>query len=544
MVGWVCTPCKSSLYTLINVDVLLDYYSPKWYEFTGWTPGYLEDWSRDVHPDDRAELVENWSRCLATGDDFVSQCRAQRHDGEWRWMQYRASPLRDKSGRILKWFGTNTDTHDLVEARLSAKRYQDHLLNVITYASVTIWTVDKDLTLTLIEGNLMWEDEPPDFMQQVLGQNLFYAFGKHQQKKDWDMFKELIEAILRGEISHWDNEHQLVEGKGRWYRTRLAPIRGVKRLNGVNVPSTEGNIEGLMGCSVDVTETKEREQALRSQGQENLRLASAEHAAKETSRMKSQFLANMSHEIRTPIAGVIGMVEILLDTSLDREQREWAETIHRSANGLLTVINDVLDFSKVESGKLDLEEIPFTLAILVDDICKMLSFAAEQKGINFRNEIHAGIVHDLVVLGDPGRVRQILTNLLTNSIKFTSKGYVKIGIRCEEESRESIKIFFTVEDTGIGIDEEVQKRLFKPFSQADSSTARKYGGTGLGLTICKSVRHLVIWISSRPATDYSSSLLTLWMAKSSSNLSLAGGPGLHSGYPFTSPSSGPLSTRN
>ena len=423
--------------------------------------------------------------------------------------------MREKSGRILKWFGTNTDTHDLVEARLSAKRFQDHLLNVITHASVTVWTVDKDLKLTLLEGKLMWEDESPDFMRQVLGKDLFHAFGKHQQKKDWDMFKELIEAILRGEISGWDNEHELVEGKGRWYRTKLAPIRGAKRLNDVIVPNAEGNIEGLMGCSVDVTEMKERERALRSQEKENLRLAAAEHAAKETSRMKGQFLANMSHEIRTPIAGVLGMVEILLDTDLDCEQREWAETIHRSANGLLTVINDVLDFSKVESGKLDLEEIPFSLAILVDDICKMLSFAAEQKGIDFKNEIHASIGHDLIVLGDPGRLRQILTNLLTNSIKFTSKGYVKIAIRCEEESSESIKIFFTVKDTGIGIAEEVQKRLFKPFSQADSSTARKYGGTGLGLTICKSVRGLSICVASRSATDNRSSLLTLCMAESS-----------------------------
>ena len=476
---------------MINVDVLLDYYSPRWYEFTGWTPGHLEgeQWSQALHPDDRAEIIDNWSRCLATGDDFVVQCRIQRHDGDWRWIHSKASPLRDKSGRIVKWFGTNTDTHDLIEARLSAKRLQDHLLNVITHASVTLWTVDNDLTITLLEGNLMWEDEPPEFMQQAVGKNLFHAFGKHQQRKDWDMFKELIEAILRGELSHWDNEHQLTEGKGRWYRTRLAPIRGVKGSDGVTVSSIEGSIEGLMGCSLDITEMKEREQTLRSQAEENLRLATAEHAAKETSRMKSQFLANMSHEIRTPIAGVIGMVEILLDTNLDREQREWAETIHRSANGLLTVINDVLDFSKVESGKLDLEEIPFILAVLVDDICKMLSFAAEQKGIDFKNEIHEGVGYDLVVLGDPGRVRQILTNLLTNSIKFTSKGYVKIAIRCEEESRESIKIFFTVKDTGIGIDKEVQKRLFQPFSQADSSTARKFGGTGLGLTICKSVRN-------------------------------------------------------
>ena len=163
--------------------------------------------------------------------------------------------------------------------------------------------------------------------------------------------------------------------------------------------------------------------------------------------------------------------------------------MHRSANGVLTVINEVLDLSKVESGKLDLEEIPFSLTLVVQDVCKMLSFAAERKTIDFRNEIQAAIEKDPVVMGgDPGRVRQILTNLFTNSIKFTFEGYVKLAIRSGEENGEMVKIFFTIVDTGIGIEEEAQKRLFQPFSQVDASTARRCGGTGLGLTICKNVR--------------------------------------------------------
>ena len=400
-------------------------------------------------------------------------------------MQSRGCPLRDKSGKIVKWFGSYTDIHELVEARQEANKTRQQFLNVIRHSKVTIWAINRECEITFLEGELMWKDESPDFMRKAIGKNIFQCFSEHQAKKDYDKFADLIRSILGGNVKEWSAEHQ-VDGKNRWYRTQFAPILGTKRGDGGQ--SDEEYIDGLISVSIDVTELKERDDKLQSQERENIRLLAAESAAKEASKLKSQFLANMSHEIRTPIAGVIGMSELLLDTALDKEQREFTESIQRSANGLLTVINDVLDLSKVESGRLDIEEIPFSLSVVVQDVCNMLSFAAERKNIKFESDVQRDIARNLVVIGDPGRVRQILTNLLTNSIKFTSEGYVKLTVASQKETSDVIEILFTVEDTGIGIEKEVQDRLFRPFSQADSSTARKFGGTGLGLTISKNVR--------------------------------------------------------
>lgn len=222
-------------------------------------------------------------------------------------------------------------------------------------------------------------------------------------------------------------------------------------------------------------------------------------------------LLQMSHEIRTPITGVLGMAELLLDLPLGEEQREYAENIIRSANALLTVINDILDFSKVESGRLDIEEVQFSLSLVVSDVSKVLRFAAERKDLDFQFDISDDIANDLVVLGDPGRVRQIITNLLTNSIKFTNSGYVKFSVGMEKETPDNILIRFVVEDTGIGIDDDVMTRLFQPFSQGDSSTARKFGGTGLGLTISKNLLDLMNGKISLQSSIGGGTTATFWV---------------------------------
>lgn len=205
------------------------------------------------------------------------------------------------------------------------------------------------------------------------------------------------------------------------------------------------------------------------------------------------------------------MAELLTDLPLEEEAREYAENIIRSANALLTVINDILDFSKVESGRLDIEEVQFSLSVVVQDVSKMLSFAAQRKNLAFRADSSPDIEDGLVVLGDPGRVRQIITNLLTNSIKFTTSGHVNFSVYKEKETGDTIEIKFVVEDTGIGIEEDVLKRLFQPFSQGDPSTARKYGGTGLGLTISKNLLDLMNGKIELKSTTGCGTTATFWI---------------------------------
>jgi|GEM_PF-1288114 len=374
-------------------------------------------------------------------------------------------PREDEFGHLARAFNDmaqslKSSMVSIEELENSKRRFQD----VVTNTGDWIWEVDIDGRYTYSSpavGKIL------GYSPEAIGGTLMY-----------DHFEDESKAALSAFMTdHFENKAPFAE---KVIPTRHKNGRIIQlEVNAVPVEDQWGQLSGFRGGCRDITKRLAAEEVSRQ----------AKEAAEAASRAKSVFVANMSHEIRTPMNGIIGMTNFLLKTKLDDEQLEYAQIVYRSAESLLMIINDILDFSKIEAGKLEFEKIDFNLRSTIEETAQLLASKAHEK----RLELVCLVDPDVPSLlqGDPGRLRQVLTNLANNAIKFTQKGEVTIRVSFREERDEGVEMRFTVKDSGIGIPPDRMDRLFKSFSQVDASTTRRFGGTGLGLAISKKLTEMM-----------------------------------------------------
>jgi two-component system, sensor histidine kinase and response regulator len=372
--------------------------------------------------------------------------------------------MRRIAARRAELEANNAAIEEQVLARTSELGRSEERFRKLSEAS-PVGIFQTDATGQCLYTNARWQALTGLTLEESLGTGWGRALHPDDRARVLEKWCDSVAAGLG-----YESEHRYVTSKGEtlWVHSFSAILRG-----------PDGQITEHVGTVEDITQRRQAEEVLRH----------AKEAAEVTTRSKSEFLANMSHEIRTPMNGVIGMTGLLLDTELTREQRQFVNMLRASGEALLTIINDLLDFSKIEAGKLELETIDFDLHPVVEEVVSLLAEKAHGKKLELACLVHHEVPTTL--RGDPGRLRQILLNLVGNAIKFTASGEVVLRARLEERQEGAVIVRFEVTDTGIGITQENRDRLFRPFTQADGSTARKFGGTGLGLAISRQLAELM-----------------------------------------------------
>jgi two-component system, sensor histidine kinase and response regulator len=450
-----------------------DYLSPRWKGILGYRddelPNVQETFFNAIHPDDQSFVGEAVRKHLEENELYSIEFRMQHKDGSSRWVLSRGEAIRDDGNRPVRMVGSITDITKRKEVEDALRNSEKKFLRLFMEVSIPLCFVDQKGVLVHINKRFTklfgytLSDVPS------LDEWWRQAYPDEKYRK-WviDTWELAVQSALEIGVDIEPIEYEVTYKSGE---VRTILIGGV----------IFGN--NFLATFIDVTEHKKSEYALQK----------AKEDAEYANRAKSAFLAHMSHEIRTPMNAIFGMEEVLAESKLDDEQRSYLNVLTSASENLLALINDILDISKIESGQLDLDQTPFSLYKTVEEVFSIQTIQAKKKDIRLTKQITENVPKS--IFGDALRFKQILLNLMNNAIKFTNQGYVAIVVDRPDDGMLQV----TVTDTGIGIPPEMLTTIFNPFTQAESSTTRRYGGTGLGLNICQQLVGLMggrIWVES------------------------------------------------
>ena len=443
-----------------------------------------DDWRERVHPDDLARVDAERDAAVAAHESFDMEYRILHPEHGIRWINTKGRAVYDETGRFVRLLGVNLDITARKEIERELFAIQQRLKGVMEAVPVGI-SFSDDATCQHITGNAaalaQFEVTAQDNLSASAPdaaapgrQVQYFLAGKPIGDQDLPLQRACAENQT---ISPLELEVLLPSGR-RWFA----------EVSGAPIRDAQGRVVGGVAVMIDITERKRAAEAL----------AHAKAAAEAANMAKSQFLANMSHELRTPMSAILGMTNLALEEDVSVTVRDLLQTARESADSLLELLNEILDLSRIEAGGMQLESQPFGLRALLDKTLKTFGARAHEKHLELTREIAADVPDCFI--GDALRLRQIFTNLVANALKFTNKGQIVVRVAAVEKRHDHICLQVAVADTGIGISAENRERIFAPFTQADASTTRRYGGTGLGLTICRRLVELMdgrIWVESQ-----------------------------------------------
>jgi PAS domain S-box-containing protein len=458
-----------------GTDKLCYYFNKGWLKFTGRTHEEEQGngWANGVHPDDLARCIAIYDQHFDQRKEFSMDYRLRRHDGVFRWIRDNGTPRYDSEGEFIGYLGHCLDINDRVEAEQSLRK----LSQAVAQSPESIIITDRNSVIEYVNAACL---ESTGYSEaELIGQNP-RIFNSGQTARE--VYTRLWETLSQGKPWAGQFCNQRKDGQIFYEHVRIAPIR-----------DAAGEVTHYVSVKEDITEKMRvaqeldayREHLEEMVANRTVELAHAKDAAEAANVAKSAFLANMSHEIRTPMNGVMMLTHLLMQTPLNPNQQDKLGKVVGCAEHLLSVINNILDISKIEAGKLSLEVSQFSLREISGRALAMMQAKAAEKGLKLRVLIDP--VLPALVNGDATRVSQALLNYLGNALKFTEQGEIILQLEQLAIEGKKVKVRFSVSDTGIGIDQEAMGRLFQNFEQADNSTTRKFGGSGLGLSI---TRHL------------------------------------------------------